>query len=254
MDGGRPALLRLPRRHVAGFMQARPPAPPRLPRPAPQLAKTTASATELTASGFMHLTGSDMDDTADEADTLSGSYAIGGASTTFSLASGACGARLSRVSSRQLCTEAMLKVLQQEIRRGRRRSAELSACADLVVCDAIGRGGFGSVYKGTWHTIPAAIKVRGRMPPACKHVCMYNAHAARAGAWRRMGLHGVAQRSHASCRVAPGPPPPAWHRAWPQGRPLNASALVASIRTQLLTFAKTPTPLTATPCYPLCRS
>ena len=178
MDGGRPALLRLPRRHVAGFMQARPPAPPRLPRPAPQLAKTTASATELTASGFMHLTGSDMDDTADEADTLSGSYAIGGASTTFSLASGACGARLSRVSSRQLCTEAMLKVLQQEIRRGRCRSAELSACDDLVVQHTIGRGGFGSVYKGTWHGMPAAIKVRLRAAAPAWRAAIPPRHAA----------------------------------------------------------------------------
>ncbi|KIY97123.1 hypothetical protein MNEG_10840 [Monoraphidium neglectum] len=68
-------------------------------------------------------------------------------------------ARLSKVSSRQLCTEAMLKVLQQEIRKGRRRSAELAACADLVTRELIGRGGFGCVYKGTWHTIPAAIKI-----------------------------------------------------------------------------------------------
>jgi hypothetical protein len=73
-------------------------------------------------------------------------------------------ARLSKVSSRQLCTEAMLKVLQQEIRKGRRRSAELAACADLVTRELIGRGGFGCVYKGTWHTIPAAIKVRGATP------------------------------------------------------------------------------------------
>jgi hypothetical protein len=68
-------------------------------------------------------------------------------------------ARLSKVSSRQLCTEAMLKVLQQEIRKGRRRSLELSACAELVIHEAVGRGGFGSVYRGTWHSIPAAIKI-----------------------------------------------------------------------------------------------
>ncbi|KAI8469616.1 MAG: hypothetical protein J3K34DRAFT_521983 [Monoraphidium minutum] len=55
------------------------------------------------------------------------------------------GHRLSAVSGRRLCTEAMLKVLQQEIRKGRRRSAEVMLAADLVVLDAIGAGGYGSV-------------------------------------------------------------------------------------------------------------
>ncbi|KAI8462418.1 MAG: kinase-like domain-containing protein [Monoraphidium minutum] len=68
--------------------------------------------------------------------------------------------RLSKVSSRRLCTEAMLKVLQQEIRKGKRRSVELSFVADhLVIAEPIGRGGFGRVFRGSWHKRPAAIKV-----------------------------------------------------------------------------------------------
>ncbi|KAI8465288.1 MAG: kinase-like domain-containing protein [Monoraphidium minutum] len=69
-------------------------------------------------------------------------------------------ARLSKVSSRRLCTEAMLKVLQQEIRKGRRRSSSaLGVLSDLVIAEPLGHGGFGHVYHGTWHTTPAAIKV-----------------------------------------------------------------------------------------------
>jgi hypothetical protein len=50
--------------------------------------------------------------------------------------------RLSSVSSRRLCTEAMLKVLQQEIRKGKRRSVELSFVGDqLAIMEPIGRGG-----------------------------------------------------------------------------------------------------------------
>ncbi|KAI8469487.1 MAG: hypothetical protein J3K34DRAFT_459366 [Monoraphidium minutum] len=68
--------------------------------------------------------------------------------------------RLSKVSSRRVCTEAMLKVLQQEIRKGKRRSVELSFVGDhLVIGDAIGQGGYGCVYRGSWHKRPAAIKV-----------------------------------------------------------------------------------------------
>jgi hypothetical protein len=69
--------------------------------------------------------------------------------------------RLAKVSSRRLCTEAMLKVLQQEVRKGKRRSVELSFVGDhLVLKEMLGRGGYGSVYRGTWHKRPAAIKVR----------------------------------------------------------------------------------------------
>ncbi len=69
------------------------------------------------------------------------------------------GARLSKVSSKRLCTEAMLQVLQQEIRKGRRRSSMSAAETELVIAEPLGRGGFGHVYRGTWHTAPAAIKV-----------------------------------------------------------------------------------------------
>ncbi|KIZ05851.1 putative serine/threonine-protein kinase pats1 [Monoraphidium neglectum] len=72
---------------------------------------------------------------------------------------GPVSARLSKVSSSRLCTEAMLKVLQQEIRKNRRRSSLLSFQSDLVIHEPLGRGGFGHVYRGTWHTTPAAVKV-----------------------------------------------------------------------------------------------
>lgn len=66
-----------------------------------------------------------------------------------------------QVSSRRLCTEAMLKVLQSEIRKGKRRSVELSFVGDhLVITEEIGHGGFGRVFRGSWHKRPAAIKVR----------------------------------------------------------------------------------------------
>jgi len=68
-------------------------------------------------------------------------------------------ARLSKVSSKRLCTESILRVLQQDIRRSRRRSVELSGVSDLVIDTPLGRGGYGSVYNGTWHQTPAAIKV-----------------------------------------------------------------------------------------------
>ena len=72
----------------------------------------------------------------------------------------AASGRLSKVSSRRLCTEAMLKVLQQEIRKGKRRSVELSFVGDhLVISAFISHGGFGRVFRGTWHKRPAAIKV-----------------------------------------------------------------------------------------------
>lgn len=69
--------------------------------------------------------------------------------------------RLSKVSSRRLCTEAMLQLLQQQITRGKRRSVELSFVADhLFISDQVlGQGGYGQVLRGSWHKRPAAIKV-----------------------------------------------------------------------------------------------
>ena len=76
------------------------------------------------------------------------------------LATAASG-RLSKVSSRRLCTEAMLQVLQQEIRNSRRRSVELSASAGhlLVTGTVLGRGGYGKVMLGEWQRRLAAVKV-----------------------------------------------------------------------------------------------
>jgi hypothetical protein len=71
--------------------------------------------------------------------------------------------RLSKVSSKRLCTEAMLKVLQQEIRKSNRRSVELSFVADhLQIGEQIGAGGYGAVFRGSWHKRPAAIKVMNK--------------------------------------------------------------------------------------------
>ncbi|KIZ04317.1 putative serine/threonine-protein kinase roco8 [Monoraphidium neglectum] len=67
--------------------------------------------------------------------------------------------RLSKVSSRQLCAEGMLRVLQQQLHSGRRRSSLLSFQSDLEIHEALGSGGFGRVFRGTWHTAAAAIKV-----------------------------------------------------------------------------------------------
>jgi predicted Ser/Thr protein kinase len=36
---------------------------------------------------------------------------------------------------------------------------ELSFVSDLMISDEIGRGGFGTVYSGSWRQSPAAIKV-----------------------------------------------------------------------------------------------
>jgi hypothetical protein len=66
-----------------------------------------------------------------------------------------------QVSSRRLCTEAMLQVLKQEIRKGRSRGSLMAAETELVISEPLGRGGFGHVYRGTWHTAQAAIKVGG---------------------------------------------------------------------------------------------
>lgn len=72
--------------------------------------------------------------------------------------SGASGGRLSKISSRRLCTEGMLRSLQQEIRKGKRRSVELSFMANqLMIYEPIGRGG-GSrplVQRVTLHSMSA---------------------------------------------------------------------------------------------------
>ncbi|GBF90788.1 hypothetical protein Rsub_03089 [Raphidocelis subcapitata] len=79
-------------------------------------------------------------------------------SVSASFASGSA-ARLSKVSARRLCTEAMMRVLQHDIRRSRRRSLELEALSDLQISEPLGHGGYGCVFRGTWHGVPAAIKV-----------------------------------------------------------------------------------------------
>ena len=139
-------------------------------------------------------------------------------------------------SSKRVCTDAMVKALQQEIHKRGRRNPEITGAAgaatsggdearplaslacglcgrrwllapggcaaridrggkspnapnsslafpappatytrpDLVISEPLGQGGFGKVYKGTWHRRMAAIKVRrgpksarGRGPGAC---------------------------------------------------------------------------------------
>lgn len=75
------------------------------------------------------------------------------------------GCALSTVSARRLCTEAMMEVVQSEIRRNRSRQASSSSSlttsylTDLVLHKVIGTGGYGMVYRGTWKKITAAIKV-----------------------------------------------------------------------------------------------
>lgn len=57
-------------------------------------------------------------------------------------------------------TEAMLRVLQQEIRRSTAKSHPIEWLNDLVLLEVIGKGGFGVVYRGTWKGATAAVKVR----------------------------------------------------------------------------------------------
>ncbi|KAG1660577.1 hypothetical protein FOA52_005113 [Chlamydomonas sp. UWO 241] len=57
------------------------------------------------------------------------------------------------------CTEAMLKVLQHEIRRTTAHSQAHEWVDELVLTEVLGKGGFGIVYKGTWKGSVAAVKV-----------------------------------------------------------------------------------------------
>ncbi|KAI8470351.1 MAG: hypothetical protein J3K34DRAFT_521472 [Monoraphidium minutum] len=67
-----------------------------------------------------------------------------------------------RRSSQRLNTEAMLQVLQQEVRRNRGQGAAVAAegaLRGLTLCEVVGRGGFGRVYRGRWQKSAAAVKV-----------------------------------------------------------------------------------------------
>lgn len=57
------------------------------------------------------------------------------------------------------CTEAMLKVLQHEIRKTHAKSLQHEWVEELQLIEIIGKGGFGVVYKGTWKGSIAAVKV-----------------------------------------------------------------------------------------------
>jgi len=69
--------------------------------------------------------------------------------------------QLSKIGDGQrLNTDAMLQVLQQQIRNKSRLSVgQLSASPELMVAEILGRGGFGVVMKGRWHRVPVAAKV-----------------------------------------------------------------------------------------------
>ena len=62
-----------------------------------------------------------------------------------------------------LNTEAMLQVLQQEVRRGWRRGGGAGGGArgvpELTILERVASGGYGSVYRGLWHKNAAAVKV-----------------------------------------------------------------------------------------------
>lgn len=64
-----------------------------------------------------------------------------------------------KVFVKRSCTEAMLKVLQHEIRKTHAKSQRLEWVEELALLETIGKGGFGVVYKGTWKGSVAAIKV-----------------------------------------------------------------------------------------------
>ncbi|GFR46005.1 hypothetical protein Agub_g7483, partial [Astrephomene gubernaculifera] len=58
------------------------------------------------------------------------------------------------------CTEAMLKVLQHELRKTHAKSAQQHEwIEELTLTEIVGKGGFGVVYKGTFKGSVAAVKV-----------------------------------------------------------------------------------------------
>lgn len=64
-------------------------------------------------------------------------------------------------SSQRLNTEAMLQLLQRDIRskNGRHDGADQSRAAEVAVGECLGRAGCGAVFRGTWHRVPVAVKV-----------------------------------------------------------------------------------------------
>lgn len=61
-----------------------------------------------------------------------------------------------RFSSRQKCTQAILKVLKNDIQRSIHDNDWIE---ELTLNGLIGKGGFGMVYKSTWKGVMAAVKV-----------------------------------------------------------------------------------------------
>lgn len=67
--------------------------------------------------------------------------------------------QLSRSFSQKFNLEAMLQLIQSEVRTGWRRAAELSCVPELAVGQQIGIGAFGVVHRGYWHRVPVAVKI-----------------------------------------------------------------------------------------------
>ncbi|KAI8475115.1 MAG: kinase-like domain-containing protein [Monoraphidium minutum] len=88
-----------------------------------------------------------------------GSPRASDAAKTPETSSGGAASASASGSSRRLNTEAMMQVLQREVRKGWRRSQELQQAREVVTEHPIGRGGFGQVFAGRWHKAAAAIKV-----------------------------------------------------------------------------------------------
>jgi len=91
----------------------------------------------------------------------------GGPGGALSLAAGGGGShqqQLGQQSSKRAfvkrnCTEAMLRVLQHELRTAHAARARLQWVDDLVLLETVGKGGFGVVYRGLWKGSVAAAKV-----------------------------------------------------------------------------------------------
>eukprot|EP00798_Chlamydomonas_sp_ICE-L_P026077 gene26077-11781_t len=63
------------------------------------------------------------------------------------------------VKVKRTCTEAMLKVLQHEIRKTHAKSQAVEWMDELQLQEVAGKGGFGIVYKGSWKGSVSAVKV-----------------------------------------------------------------------------------------------